>query len=1265
MKKSIPFGFVEEFRRNYPFTKLHSTVMINENEYLVCSNRCMIHNTRFKNPKEYPYVFTVCEYFPALDMIIGISGGVPRIIVLVNRAGFPQIADVRIESGLVQQVYYNRSKNVLITAGSGIEIYDFQIIKAHYSADPTVKLVQIKSIAAASLGSKLVRIFADEYRNRFIAPTPNGYTLFTMEGEVLSSSPNLVPLPIGTSALSYKPPKPDTTIQYQKSSLEPFNRLVTTDREGLVRLWHPAGNVINQYTFPQTEFVYSYFISSDDILLVSKANIVVLLNIKTGKYFNLLTLGSPLINMKIYFNYDKITVWFVLESTFITGDISIPWKLWMKTTTTPASIIRYPSNYHSARIAILRSDSIFSLYSPFNAYPLCSFGIKDVVHVRNYIYDRGIGDTRTQQVTLRDNGNERVILAMDNGSIYGYENEGTNFKFINETPMKANFILAARGFSELNPLICCFTNDGNLVFLKFDTLDVLSTLQLSTYPPIFAYFHYSTNTLFIFYSDKMLRISMITFSTIENKRLPNKLIAASADEDQIVLSYENGTVILNNIEEKSLSEVDKLISQTEHFPIVLVKYKTVVIVSDSNEIYFGHNLSDLMIIKSPLSVKSVCFLNQNLDLLIGLTNEVMIVKRNESYPDLEIIDNCEWDNCDISKESLMLDFANKKKQKSTVKEITTQQQPQESSNEKKSNASLTPQMIRARKRYQQMKLKAQNKTNCVIIEENIEKKRRLSDTEIYTGDNNVCSTENDDFVPIKNEKRKARMTDADVTVLQMLEKQIYSNDINPSSIAEMIPEDSYIASNNSLLSGEPPSVSNTPPPSEASNYSCGEDSEKEEEISSSPIQPARRKKRNTKKKSNLSDISEEAEASKDNANKSIASTNNIIIYSQLSGDISSSVLPTSNSIDQITKDSPIITESSSENIDSSSPINENTSGTDSASNDEEVKMDEPIPIEDSDPTENLKQESDSPIIYSSSGYSSPEHRDSPLRYSAMEEEEITSGSDSQKNYERTKLTEVKREDQTVQSKPKKSKRKKRKSNKSGQGKDKEINPSTEKEKENEKDNQSKDKMKQIFANSKKARLNPSPSIDTAKKFMPVPPLAQPINDKAPRNSMINKGLLPDANSPSSRSYGVIDQVIKDDLLHNTEESTNDTTDTTNEIEEEDNRETNSDREKLIIDKLKEEENDGNGGVFQKNFKSNLFAFNNRKSKASNQALNLKNGAIPENESTPVLIKPLIQIGNQPKIISPRRPAKKMNYESVSSHPLGNVELAMKIVHVRK
>ena len=296
MRKNEVFRFgVREFlSKKFGGNNLHSISELSESEYLGCTNRETYYISRNKPPQVLPYKLITCKLIQEESLIIGITSGIPNMIVLSNRAGFPLVMDdLRLHATFVQQLIVSTSTGTVIIAGSGVDLYDFSISRGSHAMKPDIRVELRVSIPSESFGSRMCRVYFDEKRKRILVPTLTGYRLYGLNGALLQSADRLSPIPFRTACCIHWPDKACGDVRQtneEETVLNPFKRFLASDGDGVIRLWHPSGKLFQTFPTPARSFVFTEFIDTEFVICISNAKSVLLLDIKTGKILPLLDL---------------------------------------------------------------------------------------------------------------------------------------------------------------------------------------------------------------------------------------------------------------------------------------------------------------------------------------------------------------------------------------------------------------------------------------------------------------------------------------------------------------------------------------------------------------------------------------------------------------------------------------------------------------------------------------------------------------------------------------------------------------------------------------------------------------------------------------------------------------------------------------------------------------------------------------------------------------------------------------------------------------
>ena len=701
---TIEVKLVEEFRRDFGITRLVCFTKLGEFNYLVCTPDKMLHITRFKAPKQYNHSFRVLTFIPELNYIVGIGGGIPNIIILANEPGFPVLSDeYRLPSACYDKIIYCRKVNSLFVVGSGVEILAMQENRRMFEANPTVVVSNKASLPQSLFGTSSCRVEIDEMRDRFFVSSKCGFSLYSLSGKLIRDMNDLHVLPFQSVCVRNSRDLNKQPIVY------PFKMMLTSDANGLVRLWNDSVRVIDSLDDKGTVYVFSQFLNSEFVFMVTNTNKVILFDVRTKRKVVMCELNEEPVCVDVFRERGAIKCIILTRQVLTEYEVVVPWKLFVKGSEIMTDIRRWPSPEYAARVGMLGNGGLVYLASPHMKEILCSLGSLQK-KILSYFYDRGsvfVND----QVIKYSQACERVVSVLEDGSVSVYQPAGD--KFVETATSSSDVVdMTFVILKNLEKFFVAVLNRGEIVTLNFDTMEVEKRAGLTKEAPIRVKYDLEREHLYVFYERKYLVLDAKSLSTVASQEFTARIIDADIGTSTLALGFEDGNLKIVKLDEPRSETVLDL---DENIQKVTVQYNCVICLTKTNKVFVKGEDGSVVEIRSPFPVYCAGFLNPSLDLLLSLGFEIMEIKRGNWMSSLKEPKVSELDSDDISKEMLA-----KSKSKSTptgthMKGIrgsgyTGDDASNDSSDKYNPHKPRdgSDRMARMRKRFQQMKKRAED-----------------------------------------------------------------------------------------------------------------------------------------------------------------------------------------------------------------------------------------------------------------------------------------------------------------------------------------------------------------------------------------------------------------------------------------------------------------------------------------------------------------------------------------------------------------------------
>lgn len=602
----LDFGIENVYDLKLNAFHYHTLIRLNRYEAFVATPKEIIRFENMVEKKRYPLKSCACLYSDQHDALVLVTPVNSEFqVYFLNDMKKPQLTGVKLDQVGVNHMFYSAKSKTIITIGIGIKTWNFDCELASarlMSQDKSVKIEQRASFAHAYNSKMLSPPVYDEENDIIITYTDSGLVSYSLDGKVLPSLTN------------------SASGRITMFALNPVNRkMMTCDYNFGICYWDKNGRLIKRFGINNFSIVAGFFANNEFFICVDINFNVHIIDVKT--YRNFTEFKLPQRPQKILFEKlsNQPPQMIIINETSITFyQIKLPWSLWTSTKTTPVEIKRCPMENKAARLAVKLSDSSIQLFSPktkqilsichssITSFPKCA-------HV-----DRGIINvfTRDQLYVLYDNGYAEIFLCNSNPC----EPSAT-------LNLKSNCSLTCKVNGQW--VILFGARTGEVLIYSYEELKFLRKIPLTAEPVLGLLQHEKSGSIFAVLSRRLVRIGTEDGGQKKEYNLISSDVMAIYD-DLLIVCYENGTMIINKINE-DLS-FDRILSDTrpQHGgPIsAITRGQTffVTVALDGSVLIWNMNAEILVMCHFPIKIFSCCVLNGNRSILLGTETEIMILE---------------------------------------------------------------------------------------------------------------------------------------------------------------------------------------------------------------------------------------------------------------------------------------------------------------------------------------------------------------------------------------------------------------------------------------------------------------------------------------------------------------------------------------------------------------------------------------------------------------------------------------------------------------
>ncbi|EAY15675.1 hypothetical protein TVAG_405890 [Trichomonas vaginalis G3] len=577
---------------------------------------------------QYNYKLNAILFIDDLNIYAGITQGTPYLIFYDNVKGLPQISEeFRIDMTTCESLFYFQGK--ILVLGTNLNVYDISIHQSLEYKDHPIDITKLFTFNFPQV-KLFQKVYYDEFYNRFVIPTLHGFSVITLDGQVVFEDYNLTLNFAKSSSCFICKPK-----NFVKSTVqrEPFKKLAILNPDGSINIYNRILQIAKSISLPGVIFNYLEFISNQFILLLTDFEIYIL-DIKTLNFLKVYTLKEKY--EAISYNKDLKHLVLMSNTKFYSFAINIPWILWKGFTSSINLIKLQISSQTSPKICFLHENLFLTFANPDTAKVTSSMGISGRDQIINIIYDRGVAyendqfySTGTSDILSFETMTEKLFIFRDNYTIEQYQSiDEAEFIHLSNLPVPTKAMCI--GIYKDIPCIYCVSKKGDLLSYKYENLEQMSRSKLKYTDVISIHYHYSTNRLWLAFQNCLTVFDPTLMSVIRD--IPEK--------DIYLAEFEGSYLFLANNEKVQIFNLQTDFDLCLEFPIsdkikgVSLLKESFVCYTSENMVIFGKPSQLIGRLQSPFEINSIYLLNSKFDILISIGKYVMIFHALEFYPNL-------------------------------------------------------------------------------------------------------------------------------------------------------------------------------------------------------------------------------------------------------------------------------------------------------------------------------------------------------------------------------------------------------------------------------------------------------------------------------------------------------------------------------------------------------------------------------------------------------------------------------------------------------
>ena len=576
---------------------------LSKNDFYVCAPNGSIYLDSKGRTSAIPYRLYTVKYVSELDLLIGITAGLPQIVFLNNLPGFKMIGEgFRTKISYINQIEYHNRK--LIVLGSGFDIYDVTIKKMILDVtQPKIELNLVYTTAKSIYGSRFSKAFVDFTNERIFVPMSSGFTLYDFEGNILRQTSNFSPMIISTSAMI--PTKEEVQKTKQKAGMDMFYKYVATDSLGRIRVWNKTEMVKNSTMLPNELFLMCDFLDEDNVLLITEKNNIYVYNTKANTLTEIMRCKNQIYAVSVVHNPERIVL--VFGSIIEVYEILIPWKYWTKQ---PVGVKQF--------IGVSKENENENEYEVLQ-YLDINNGIKTLKLPNHKLIKTFCASAKSHTLVDR--------VYKDNNLYYYHFQDDTFEKYDDKTDehMIMNIPVKYFAIPPNKDKIILYTSYNELILYDYHNRDRMIGKTKIAQKNILGMQALDKEVL-LFAVDQIIFVSYANLG-IRSKTIRDALFV-SCDDNKFGIVYKDGSFML--VDSCTLNilctfrcgkNITSLILQKDYF----------ILITNENQIYLGREGCNILEIQLSFPIFTAMILYPSEDLYISSEKFICYIKKEDSY----------------------------------------------------------------------------------------------------------------------------------------------------------------------------------------------------------------------------------------------------------------------------------------------------------------------------------------------------------------------------------------------------------------------------------------------------------------------------------------------------------------------------------------------------------------------------------------------------------------------------------------------------------
>lgn len=736
--KSVKFGLIDGINFNTNSAIITAFHPINSHEYLAMTRNGLFKFEDESIKKIYPYKLATSIIIPEYKFIVGVSSlGGEILVLMIDELDSPVFSHFKTDQLNIFHMMYSHKSHSLITVGSGIKIWNFNVKMPHKVTlinrpEITIKL---RAQIAPEYDTPILNPPSIDYDQELLClPNSNGFCGYNFDGKEIKYFS-----------------KVEATAQTAASLCNENKKFLTAQHGDGFHLWSKKGYLVRKIPGGMSSVLALRYINKHFALFLDSNLWVFIIDIRTTNVFHCFTLSSKPSYFNVYRDSNTKQYFLVISQGCIAKrmEIVLPWTVWKKMTTQPYSIRRCPKYKEAARILTYYKSSIFSFLSPKDGKSLTSAVDTQPSGPLFHYYDRGllqepifdptnsyIEHTNAIEISKK---NKRDVLfvttAEANTSLFSTGNNPCQLAKIIEIQISSITVCEIDG-----TFMYCFSNlHGELLFHNYsDFLRVNRKLILKK-PIKRIFYHRKSCSIIIVFQDEVHLFDLNTFKDVQKISIKDGSYSEFYG-NLLLIGGKSGNIESIRISLDKFTNNYRLVSLTDdciHYhddEITAISFSPTFFISSSLDKtlkVWNYNFNLLYDIKFPFPLFSCEILNAQRDILVGTDNEILKIDGpslfgiNNTDDEIGEIDNTDQISDELTNQ--LIQFAVEKNKEEQSDFLTSRMKNKEETTKqprKKLNAYMaTHRPIQENENEDQSKSKNKDSSTAELSED--ERNRRL------------------------------------------------------------------------------------------------------------------------------------------------------------------------------------------------------------------------------------------------------------------------------------------------------------------------------------------------------------------------------------------------------------------------------------------------------------------------------------------------------------------------------------------------------------